>query len=312
MMEAVLMIWLTAWLKRQQLPRHRLPRLQVHPIEPLLLGSMEEAPEGRFAFQWRRIIIRLRARLLWHVHGICLWLCRRPWLRFTPFPYPSISSIMQWQLQAQQMVSNGAMSRRHHQRALQCQAYTAGNLKEAMWLRDRLGWQTSFVEDPMLQGMLAARSSKGVANKIRQEAVAEAKALAIKAKEEGKELQAVRELIGPKGGLPALKADLQKLASLLHVSFNEKTTVEQLKAGIKPVVQALMAKAPASSMTSSSSGASFQEEPPKPSKAPSLGELCQDLHRRRLRLQSGALGQESKCKMFKNFFRNKINSSRQC
>ncbi|CAK9107120.1 unnamed protein product [Durusdinium trenchii] len=166
-------------------------------------------------------------------------------------------------------------------------AYTAGNLKEAMWLRDRLGWQTSFVEDPMLQGMLAARSSKGVANKIRQEAVAEAKALAIKAKEEGKELQAVRELIGPKGGLPALKTDLQKLASLLHVSFNEKTTVEQLKAGIKPVVQALMAKAPASSMTSSSSGASFQEEPPKPSKAPSLGELCQDLHRRRLRLQSG-------------------------
>lgn len=123
----------------------------------------------------------------------------------------------------------------------------------------------------MLQGMLAARSSKGVANKIRQEAVAEAKALAIKAKEEGKELQAVRELIGPKGGLPALKTDLQKLASLLHVSFNEKTTVEQLKAGIKPVVQALMAKAPASSMTSSSSGASFQEEPPKPSKAPSLG-----------------------------------------
>ena len=122
----------------------------------------------------------------------------------------------------------------------------------------------------MLQGMLAAKSAKGASSKIRQEAVAEAKALADKAAKEGKEIEAVRELIGPRGGLPTLKADLQKLASLVHVSYDEKTTVEQLKAGIKPVVQVLLNKAPASSTTSSSSGSNFQKVPPKPSKQPSL------------------------------------------
>ncbi|CAK9089067.1 unnamed protein product [Durusdinium trenchii] len=220
------------WLKRQTRPCLRQLRLQAHPIEPKLLGSfMEaEAQTAKIAVKWKRFLTRLHARLLWHVQGICLWLCRRPWLRYTPFPYPSIHSIQQWQLQAQQMVSNGSMSRCHLQRAQSHGAFTAGNLKEVMWLRDRLGWQTFFAEDPMLQGMLAAKSAKGASSKIRQEAVAEAKALADKAAKEGKEIEA----------------------------------------GIKPVVQVLLNKAPASSTTSSSSGSNFQKVPPKPSKQPSL------------------------------------------
>lgn len=167
---------------------------------------------------------------------------------------------MQWQLQAQNMVANGALPKAHFQRAQTLQSFTAANLKECMWLRDRLGWQTSFVEDPMLQGMLAARSSKGIASKIRQEAVSEARAAADKAKKEGKQADAVRELIGPRGGLPSLKSDLQKLASLVQVEYNEKTTVEQLKAAIRPVVKLIASKDPPSAKSSS---ASSHQEPPK-------------------------------------------------
>ena len=118
----------------------------------------------------------------------------------------------------------------------------------------RLGWQTSFVEDPLLQ---AGKAAKGISSKIRQEAVAEARAQAAKAAKEGEEAEAVRELIGPRGGLPTLKADLQ----------NKKTTVEQLKAGIKPVVQILLNKAPESGMTSTGDGSSSQKELPKPTQS---------------------------------------------
>lgn len=216
--------------------------------------------DGKATGTWRRMVVRLRVRLLWHVQGIALWLCRRPWLRYLPLPYPSISLGRQWQLQAQQMVTNGALPQKHFQKALHAEAFTASNLKDCMWLRDRLGWKLAFTEDPMLLGMLAAKSSKGMASRIRQEAIAESKIAAKKAVEAGKQLEAVRSLIGPKGGLPALKADLLKLAALVEVQVHDKITVEELKQKIKPVVQDIVAKAPMP--TKSSGGASSHQEPP--------------------------------------------------
>ena len=54
------------------------------------------------------------------------------------------------------------------------------SLTAASWLRNRLGVRFSFLEDPMVEGMLAARSSKGMAAKIKQEAIKEGKILAQK------------------------------------------------------------------------------------------------------------------------------------
>ena len=229
------------WLKRCQsfkLQPPRLLRLHPHPVEHTLPGFSMES--GKSATAWTRLMVRLRARLLWHANGIALWLCRRPWLRYLPLPYPSISLVRQWQLQAQQMVENGAPPRRHYERALRAEAFTAIHLGECMWLRDRLGWKISFLEDPMLLGMLAACGSKGTASRVRQEAIEEAKKSTEKAMKEGHQAEAVRSLIGPSGGLPTLKADLLKLAALVNVKVHEKATVEDLKKMVKPVAQAIV------------------------------------------------------------------------
>ena len=64
--------------------------------------------------------------------------------------------------------------------------------------------------------MMAARQTKGAVSSLRKAAVAEAQEQAQQAEKEGKRVEALRTLIGPKGGLPTLKADLLRLASLLH------------------------------------------------------------------------------------------------
>lgn len=50
----------------------------------------------------------------------------------------------------------------------------------------------------------------------------------------------MKELIGPRGGLPSLKADLVKLATLLHVPVLEKDRVEDLKKKLTPAVALMM------------------------------------------------------------------------
>ena len=59
------------------------------------------------------------------------------------------------------------------------------------------------------------------------------------AKERGEELQAARSLLGPKGGLPTLKADLLRLATLLHVDVGPTETVEKIKQKLRPMVSTL-------------------------------------------------------------------------
>ena len=52
-------------------------------------------------------------------------------------------------------------------------------------------------------------------------------------------LEAARELIGPRGGLPTLRRDLVRLAALLNVPIQEKATVEEIKAAVRPMVQTM-------------------------------------------------------------------------
>ena len=205
---------------------------------------------GQIVLRWRRFMARLVSRLDWHIRGVLLWLLQRPTLRWVPLPYPSVGSIPQWREQAKAMVQNHTMARRHLRRALQAGAFTMRNLQDGVFLRNRLGLEFSFLEDNvMVMGMKAARSAKGMKAKIRHQAMLEGKQEASKEKEAGRQQQAARELIGPRGGLPTLRADLLRLAALLNVELDEKATVEQIKKQVKPMV-ALMMKDTSSSRDS--------------------------------------------------------------
>jgi len=103
----------------------------------------------------------------------------------------------------------------------------------------------------MLTGLLAARSNKALNLRLRAEVIAEAKAEANQLKDEKAKVEAVRSLIGPRGGLPTLRNDLLRLATLLHVEIADRDTIEVLKTKIRPVVESL--KGPLAEVKSSRS-----------------------------------------------------------
>ena len=57
-------------------------------------------------------------------------------------------------------------------------------------------------------------------------------------------LEAARQMVGPRGGMPTLKQDLVRLATLLHVSLDGDETVEKLKVKIRPTLRLLQQTAP--------------------------------------------------------------------
>lgn len=162
-----------------------------------------------------------------------------------------------------------AIPQQHHQRAIHFQAYSTQNLHELSQFRNRLGLEFAFVEDNLLQGMLAARSGKGIKQQLKKEAMKEAQAAAAEATQKGEQVEAVRSLIGPRGGLPSLKSDLLKLAALLMIPVDTKMTNEELKNACRPIVAELLAKGPTKAKTSSSSTSRSSTDHPPMTKAPS-------------------------------------------
>lgn len=247
---------------------------------PVIVHDMTEET-SRTIGRWRRMILRLRAKADWHAHGLLLWLLQRPQLRYAPFPYPSIQHVKQWEDQAVAMTLQQpkAIMHSHWQRGRVNQVYTAKNLLELGQFRNRVGLQFAFMEDVLLQGMLAARANKGVASQLKKEAIQEAQIEAKTLSLKGEREEAARQLIGPKGGLPSLKADLVRLATLLQVPVEPKMTIEQLKLACKPVVNELMQK------PKSHTGATSSTDPPmigvkakpKPSTAPPAMEAARRL-----------------------------------
>ena len=185
------------------------------------------------------MVQRLFVRLAWHAHGLLLWLLPRPYLRYLPIPYQSVENLVQWQSQCQTMATAGCFPKRHLTRAKQLNAFTMSNLAELKAFGNRMGLRFAFLEDPLLQGMMAAKSSKGMASRLKREAALEAQQLAQKAEQENKTQDAIRSLVGPRGGLPTLRGDLIKLAALLHVEITDKMTVEDIKTLCRPVIKDL-------------------------------------------------------------------------
>lgn len=200
---------------------------------------MEHCRLGFAPCRWLRFVLRLLDRQRWHWHGLLLWLLQRAYLRFLPFPYPSISSVDQWKSQAQSMMESGAFFQPHYNKGFQLGRYTAANLREMSFFRDRVGWKDAFLEDGMLTGLLAARGVRGQSSRLKAVVLAEAKEEASKKKSQMDRDMAARQLVGPRGGLPSLRADLVKLAVLLHQEVGAKDTVAQLQAKCRPLVQFL-------------------------------------------------------------------------
>ena len=161
-------------------------------------------------------------------------------------------------------MSRGALPRKHYQLALHDKKFTAQNLLELQKFRDRMGWQRAFLEDVLLEGFLAARSSRGQKQQLKEMAIQEMK------DKVAKEIQVVdrevlaRQLIGPRGGLPAVKADMTRLAHLVNVEVNPKDTIPILQEKVRPLVAAIMGKYPSYPAPSSKTG----DKAPK-AKAPS-------------------------------------------
>lgn len=183
--------------------------------------------------------LHLFERALWAAQGVLLWLARRPQLRWAPLPWPSVETLPQWRLQAEAMVSHRSLPRRHLERGRE--HFNAKALAELTWLRNRIGLKMAFLEDPLLEGMLAARANRGARNKIKTMIFQEEQAKAREIEAAGDRHQAARQLIGPRGRLPSLKADLVRLATLLHVNLDGKETIEILKGKIRGPLSAIIA-----------------------------------------------------------------------
>lgn len=222
------------------------------PLTPSLIAQYTEHVGSRafVPYRWRRFVLRTLGRAFWHARSLLLWLAPRSHLRYLPFPYPAISSVTDWKLQAQTMVDNHSMSRRHHYYATNRNLYTAEHLQELSRFRDRVGWKFAFLEDMILQTFLLTRQMKGHGQRVKQAALDEARE---RARQEtavqDREILA-RQMIGPRGGLPPLRADLVRLALLLNVEVDAKDTIANLQKKIRPIVDILKQKpTPASSST---------------------------------------------------------------
>lgn len=128
------------------------------------------------------------------------------------------------------------MSVRRLKRAVQLGAFAATNLALMARFRDRVGWKMAFLEDNLMEGILVGRGKRGQQQRIKAAAIQEAQALMNNEKDR---LMAARTMIGPRGGLPTLKNDLQRLALLLNVEVNPKDTVVLLQEKIRPMVETL-------------------------------------------------------------------------
>ena len=203
---------------------------------------MDAQPVRKQVGRWRRFVMRLKERALWAARGVLLWVLQKPFLRWLPLPYPATASVEKWITQCKSQVQGKAFPARHFQKALAQNLFTMANLGECVHLRNRLGLQTAFCEDPMLDGMLEGMALKGLSKRLKNAAQAEALEAAQKAGSSAKREQEARTLIGPKGGLPTLRRDLLKLAALLHVEVDEKDTVDNIKTKVRPMVEILKSK----------------------------------------------------------------------
>lgn len=197
-------------------------------------------PKDRAPVRWGRMLVRLLARNRWHWQGILLWMIQRPYLRGLPPPLPSVSTPAEWEHQTAEMCKRRSWPRKWaHSLMRQGEKFTLFHLKDSMHLRDRMGLELSFMEDDaILFGIQALK--KKPRRKMQEALVMETQRL-LQLNDADRTMQ-LRSLLGPRGGLPRLKDELVKTATLLNTKVEPNETVEQLRRRLQPIVKDLMAK----------------------------------------------------------------------
>ena len=109
---------------------------------PMLLGPAGERV-SRVCHRLRRMCLRLLERNVWRYAGLVFWLLQRPSLRYVPLPYSNTRSLEEWKEQAQAMVKQGALPRRHY-RALYAGQVRGRGPHEGSWVYLRAGWASSW------------------------------------------------------------------------------------------------------------------------------------------------------------------------
>ena len=102
-----------------------------------------------------------------------------------------------------------------------------------------MGLRLSFLEDEVIMFGLKALQKKH-RKQIREAAAMEAQRLLSLSKQE--RTMQLRALLGPKGGLPRLKEELQKAAALLNTPLSPTATVDEIRKLLQPIVKDLIAK----------------------------------------------------------------------
>ena len=103
------------------------------------------------------------------------------------------------------MVENGILPAAALRKALAAKSFNVQNFQDAIQLRNRFGIKMSFLEDPLLDGMMAGKAVAGLASQVKRDAMKEAKAKADLALKKGQAEDEARAMIGPRGGLPSLR-----------------------------------------------------------------------------------------------------------
>ena len=212
--------------------------LQALKRNSLVLEQMLTAAGKR----WGRMVLRLAVRLQWHWRGILLWLVQRPHLRVWPLPLPGVETPDQ-----------------HLQQTGSAVAPTRKLLLELVELRNKLGIQTAFMENTeLLQAILLARSRAGVMGRMRRAARQEEQP-------EAASQPAVTRL-GPRGGLPRTKPELQALCAEMGLSAEGK--VDELKTRLREFYSGTQHYDTDERRRAVASGGSRQSQPPVASALP--------------------------------------------
>jgi len=190
--------------------------IELWPSLEHLVGDHVYSPGAKL--RWQRLFQRLLLRAQWHWQGLLLWLLQRPQLRGWVMPWPGTETVSEY------MAQPGA------RRAVR--KLSAEHLLELVDLRNRMGMVFSFMEnDSVLQAIRIARQRSGVMSRMRRAVVTEATTRRPPGSSGASSGPVASSLIGPRGGLPRTKAELQELAASMRLDTSG--TVAQLQARIR-------------------------------------------------------------------------------
>jgi len=181
------------------------------------------------------MVVRMAHRRSWNRQGQLLWILQRAFLRYLPMPLPAVTDVEAWKKQAMEMVNRGAWPRSWHLRCLDAMSYNLANLKELIHLRGQQGLELSFLEDG--QTLMAVQTLKKKPKKVVEHALLQERRR-LEELSGTQRKKRIEELIGPRGGLPRLKGELQELCVLCNVDINEDMTVAKLTELLKPMIAA--------------------------------------------------------------------------